>query len=984
LRDHHNPLEEPERLAAIAASELLEHDTIPALDRVVRTAARLLGAPVAQLNVITSDQQIPVSHVGGAAWGRAVDLDRSYCQHVVHTGEPLVVADAREDDLVSSSVATAESGIVAYLSVPIVSPRAESPLATLCVVDFEPRDWTEDDVASLSDLAAWALSEIELRTVHLRDQARTARALKISEAHLRAIYDGTYEYIGLLSPEGKVLNCNRASLDFAGNRREDVIGEDFWDTPWFTHTPGAPERLRKAISRAAGGEFVRYEATLNRPADSPLTFDFSLHPVMDENGEVVFIVPEGRDITDVRRADAALRWSEERYRKLFDSLDEGFCVIDMVYDDEGRPVDYRFVEANPAFVHQTGLDGAVGRTVREMVANHEVHWLERYDRVASTGEPVRFEAESGGLGRHFDVYAFRVGGEHERRVAVLFRDVTEARRSAAERERLLAALEVERARLVEVIRRAPAFMVVLRGREHVVELVNDAYLQLIGHRDVVGMPLFESVPEARGQGFETLLDEVLESGEPFTGRGLPITLRRTPDAEPEERLVDVAYVPLTEADGTRSGIVVLGTDVTEQARSHREIEAARDRAERLQALTAALARTRSLDDVADVVVADMVVALGARTGALAGRHPDGESMLLLRTIGFPDDVVEAVRQQPLEMRSPLTECFVTRSPIWIEHRGGEDGLDANYPPIAPVWDSLGVHSAAFVPLVAGGETVGVISFAFTDEHRFSDEERTFLLTLGQQAALAVERARLFDAERTARDEAERANRVKSEFLAVMSHELRTPLNAIGGYADLMEMGIRGPVSDLQREDLRRIQSSQRHLLGLINEVLNYAKLETGTVRYDIEEIRLRDVLEGAEALITPQAQARGLSLRISLCEQDLVVRADVEKMRQILVNLLSNAVKFTDPGGAVELGCEVDDGWVRMFVRDSGIGIEPDQLDRIFEPFVQVRSDLTRTAEGTGLGLAISRDLARGMGGDLLAESEPGHGSTFTLRLPTV
>jgi signal transduction histidine kinase len=382
------------------------------------------------------------------------------------------------------------------------------------------------------------------------------------------------------------------------------------------------------------------------------------------------------------------------------------------------------------------------------------------------------------------------------------------------------------------------------------------------------------------------------------------------------------------------------------------------------------------------VVADMVVALGARTGALAGRAPDDEALVLLRTIGFPDPVEAGVRRQPLDMRSPLAECYRTSAPVWLERRDGPRGQDARYPLISPAWDALGVSAGAFVPLVAAAETVGVISFGFAAPRVFAPEERAFLQALGRQAALAVERARLFQAEHAARAEAERANRAKSEFLAVMSHELRTPLNAIGGYAELMEMGIRGPITPQQREDLRRVQTSQRHLLGLINEVLNYAKLETGTVHYDVADVRLRDAIAGAEALVAPQAQSRQLALVVQPCPPELAVRADPEKVRQILVNLLSNAVKFTDRGGSVAVECDDGGDRVHVRVRDTGIGIPADQLERIFEPFVQVRADLTRTAEGTGLGLAISRDLARGMGGDLAAESAVGAGSTFTLTLP--
>jgi signal transduction histidine kinase len=246
----------------------------------------------------------------------------------------------------------------------------------------------------------------------------------------------------------------------------------------------------------------------------------------------------------------------------------------------------------------------------------------------------------------------------------------------------------------------------------------------------------------------------------------------------------------------------------------------------------------------------------------------------------------------------------------------------------------------------------------------------------------IERKELLERERSARHQAEEANHAKSEFLAMMSHELRTPLNAIGGYAQLMEMGLRGPVTPEQREDLERIERSQRHLLGLINDVLNFAKLEAGRVQFFIARVSLQELLLGVEALVLPQLRAKGLRYVDAGDCGNLAVHADEEKARQVLINLLSNAIKFTPAGGEVRVGCTEEADQVHITVSDSGVGSPPDRIDAIFEPFVQVDRGLTSRQEGTGLGLAISRDLARHMGGDLTAASTAGHGSAFTLSLP--
>lgn len=512
--------------------------------------------------------------------------------------------------------------------------------------------------------------------------------------------------------------------------------------------------------------------------------------------------------------------------------------------------------------------------------------------------------------------------------------------------------------LQRVIRQAPVAMYIARGRDHVFEVVSDSWYRMVGKRpnEVIGRTGQAVFPELAAQGVRDLIDRVYVSGIAHRASAMPLSFDTDGDGVPEQHFFNLVYQPLRDEEGLVYAIALVANEVTDLVLAQQHAEQTRARAESVNsALAESEARFRTVqdaspdvslllrsirDDSGHIIDFEFTYANEAVQSILLGRQEN----VVGRTMreAFPESVAAGRLDRYAEV--------VETGRHWIEDVHYTRGAVSHGLRVSAVKVDDGLHLSA--------------------------------ADLTERIQAAEERERLLEVAERARLEAETANRAKSDFLAVMSHELRTPLNAIAGYAELIELGIHGPVTPEQRTALERIQVSQRHLLGLITSVLNYARVESGVLTYVRERVPLAETFATCQALTAPQMRAKDIEFHSSMREPALTATGDREKLQQVLLNLLGNAVKFTDVGGRIDVRSFADGDTVVIQVEDTGVGIDAKHLARVFDPFVQVDNKLTRTNEGVGLGLAISRDLARGMAGDLRAESAPGVGSVFTLTLP--
>lgn len=753
-----------------------------------------------------------------------------------------------------------------------------------------------------------------------------------------------------------------------------------------------------------------------------------------EAGKLVRAWGTQRDITDRKRVEAErkqalsdLQSNEQRYRPLFESIDEGFCVCEMIWDEQGNPQDHRILEINPAFESLTGLKHVTGKVGSELIAGLEPFWLEIYARVVRTGESARFESHIHGLDGWFDVYVAAIDAPKSNQFAVVFRDITERKQAEAMLQRT-ARLNAFRANLADALRslsdpieiQAVASRVLGEhlGANRVAYFeVNDAdYVveqDYVSGADASTSPYAESIAGRYPiDSFGAKLLAAYRTGRPVCASDAQADPKLSPDQRAAYAAIQIgAYIgiPLIKEGKFVAGLAVhaaeprdwtpdeisLAEEVAERtwaavdrARAEAMVAANLQDTQRLHELGTRLVTEGDIQTLYQEVISAAIALTRADAGTVQIFDAATQDLVLLATQGFDSNMTEHFYRVNASSHTP---CGIALK------NGDRSFVDFDVPEPEDLDGSMRMHveagylSGQSTPLITrSGKAIGMVSTHWRKHHRPSDRELQFLDLLARQAAdlieqrqIVAEREQLFAREQAAREAADRANRIKDEFLAVLSHELRTPLNPILGWSKLLQQG---KMDDARMKvALSTIERNAQLQVQLIDDLLDISRILRGKLSLTTMPVDLSAVISAAQETVRLAAEAKQIQLHTQISPTVGKVTGDPGRLQQVVWNLLSNAVKFTAQGGQVTIALTSDETHAQIQVTDTGKGISADFLPYVFEHFRQEDGAITRKFGGLGLGMAIARQIVEMHGGQIGVESPgEGAGATFTVRIPLV
>ncbi len=657
------------------------------------------------------------------------------------------------------------------------------------------------------------------------------------------------------------------------------------------------------------------------------------------------------------RIEEHMRQSEESYHTLFDSIDEGYCIIEILFDDAGHAHDYRFLEVNPSFEKHTGFKDGVGKTIKELVPAFEQDWVDIYSQVALTGEARRLQQGSLAMGRFFDVYAVRLGGSGSHKVAVVFNDITE-------RARAEEAVRVSEERLSLAIEGAQIGTFdwnIQSGDIHWSQAIEASMAM---------------VPGTFGNSFDAFINYVHPEDREHVKTQIEIALQ-TGDYECEFRMLKPDGKPrwvigrgqvYFTATGEPNRMVGVDIDITER-------KSAEQRAQQLQTVSAVLGSALTPAQVYEVVLREGASTMGANGGTL--HLLDNDVLKLTGSRGFTQELVEGYQTISLESALPVARTALTREAIWLRSKAD---YKVQYPNLADQLEVVKFEAVLTLPIIIKDLMVGVLSFTFHEPQTFDAVERWFYYTLASMTAQALERTQLYQ-ELVVSDESLReADRRKDEFLAVLAHELRNPLAPIRTSLEIMRLS---KDVTMHQEAMEIIDRQSQQMVHLVDDLLDVSRIRQGSINLDKEKLTLNEVVAMAVESTRPLIEDRGHRLELALPETTVHLFGDKTRLTQIMLNLLANAAKYTPSGGAITLKANREKDDVVLIVQDTGIGLPAEMLTKVFDMFIRVEREESYQQQGLGIGLNLVKQLVELHGGTVSASSAgEGRGSTFTVRLP--
>jgi PAS domain S-box-containing protein len=872
----------------------------------------------------------------------------------------------------------------------------------------------------------------------------------------------------LVGVDGRVLRANAEWLRSTGFAREDVLGANIIDL-----FPETRDMALAMHARARAGHRVLVPRHAQRVEGHETWWEGSIAPVPMEDGTGLLIT--AREIGPA--ALDALRETEARYRTLFESMGEGFCVIEVLFDEAEKATDFRFVEVNQAFERHTGLVKAIGRRMRELAPSIEELWFETYGRVALTGEPARLESQAQALGRWYDVYAYRVGAPEHRKVAILSTDVTERKRASEALSAALREAEAERRRLAAVLDALPAGVAIADAAGKILRF-NDALTRIWG-----SPPVPQSAAEyAEWRGWWPASGKRLEAHEWAMARALSTGEVVVPGDVVEIEKFDGsgratilnAAAPIRNAGGEIVGGVLAEVDITAQRRAEESLHGAVERYEHQVRLFERVTSTtpdfvyvfdlqgrflyanRRLLEVwgmqlADVIgkttrelgyeqwhhdmhmreIAQVIATKGPIKGEVPFKAPltgiFGIYEYIFTPVIGPDGEVESIagttrdvterkrteealrdNQERLERERARLQAVIDTIPVGfflVEASGkvvvtndeakriwaGTVPLEkiSDYAEYVGYWPDTGERLKAedwpaAHALSHGRSTKDVM----VEIERFDGTRGTILFSgapirdaTGSTTGAVVAIQDISDLH-AAHGRLAEVDRRKTEFLAMLSHELRNPLAPIRNSIYLLERAAPDSEQATRARDVVRRQTE--HLTRLVDDLLDVTRISHGKIPLERSRVDLREIVRKTTDDLHSVFTQAGISLRVDhVTAGPIWTDADSTRMSQVLTNLLNNSMKFTPSGGTVRVTVAARSGRAELCVIDDGIGMEPEDIEHMFEPFAQADHSLARTKGGLGLGLALVKSIVELHGGSVAARSEgPGRGAEFLVGIP--